>query len=89
MFSLKYSICIKYYTNICISGSCRVGNKSNTNFSHNITGLIEGDGTIYVPKPERSFNHKLNMEYVKGIKSGMNDKRTIFVFDHLENFYNF
>jgi hypothetical protein len=36
---------------------------------------------------ERSFNHKLNMDYVKGIKLGMNDKRTIFVWDHLQNFY--
>jgi hypothetical protein len=28
------------------------------------------------------------MDYVKLIKSGMNDKRTIFVWDHLKNFYN-
>jgi hypothetical protein len=28
------------------------------------------------------------MEYVKGIKSEMNGKRTIFVWDHLQNFYN-
>ncbi len=31
---------------------------------------------------------KINMDYVKLIKSGMNDKRTIFVWDHLQNFYN-
>lgn len=37
---------------------------------------------------QSSFNHKLNMNYVKQIKSGMNDKRTIFVWDHLQNFYN-
>ena len=37
---------------------------------------------------QSSFNHKLNMNYVKLIKSGMNDKRTIFVWDHLQNFYN-
>jgi hypothetical protein len=37
------------------------------------------------PKP---FNHKANMIYVKFIKSGMNDKRTLFVWDHLQNFYN-
>ena len=37
------------------------------------------------PKP---FNHKANMIYVKSIKSGMNDKRTLFVWDHLQNFYN-
>lgn len=35
-----------------------------------------------------SFNHKDNINYVKSIKSGMNDKRTIFVWDHLQNFYN-
>ena len=37
---------------------------------------------------QNSFDHKLNMGYVKLIKSGMNDKRTIFVWDHLKNFYN-
>lgn len=35
-----------------------------------------------------SVDHKLNMEYVKQIKSNMNDKRTVFVWDHLQNFYN-
>lgn len=34
------------------------------------------------------FNHKLSMDYVKQIKSNMNDKRTVFVWDHLQNFYN-
>jgi hypothetical protein len=34
------------------------------------------------------LDHKLNMEYVKHIKSNMNDKRTVFVWDHLQNFYN-
>lgn len=34
------------------------------------------------------LDHKLNMEYVKQIKSCMNDKRTVFVWDHLQNFYN-
>ena len=34
------------------------------------------------------FNHKLYMNYVKLIKSGMNDKRTVFVWDHLQKFYN-
>ena len=37
---------------------------------------------------EGSFDHKLNMDYVKQIKSKMNDNRTIFVWDHLQNFYN-
>lgn len=35
-----------------------------------------------------SFDYKLNMNYVKQIKSNMNDNRTIFVWDHLQNFYN-
>lgn len=35
-----------------------------------------------------SFNHKLNMEYVKQIKSNMNDKRTVFIWDHLQKFYS-
>ena len=35
-----------------------------------------------------SLSHKLNMDYVKHIKLGMNDNRTIFVWDHLKNFYN-
>jgi hypothetical protein len=37
---------------------------------------------------ENRLNHKTNMVYVKSIKSGMNDKRTIFVWDHLQNFYS-
>ena len=37
---------------------------------------------------EKSFNHKANLVYVKSIKSGMNDKRTLFVWDHLKFFYN-
>jgi len=35
-----------------------------------------------------SFYRKLNMDYVKEIKTKMNDNRTIFVWDHLQNFYN-
>lgn len=34
------------------------------------------------------MNHKLNMTEVKLIKSQMNDNRTVFVWDHLQNFYN-
>ena len=37
---------------------------------------------------ENRLNHKTNMVYVKSIKSGINDKRTIFVWDHLQNFYS-
>jgi hypothetical protein len=32
----------------------------NNNFSTYLTGLIEGDGTIIVPKSERSLKGKLN-----------------------------
>jgi hypothetical protein len=35
-----------------------------------------------------SFNHKHNINYVKLIKSEINNNRTIFVWDHLQNFYN-
>jgi hypothetical protein len=37
-----------------------LGNLSSLNFSHYITGLIEGDGTIIVPKTEKSAKGKLN-----------------------------
>lgn len=35
-------------------------NKFNDNFSYYLAGLIEGDGTILVPKTERSIKGKLN-----------------------------
>ena len=34
------------------------------------------------------MNHKSNLAEVKLIKSQMNDNRTVFVWDHLQNFYN-
>jgi hypothetical protein len=34
------------------------------------------------------MNHKLNMTEVKLIKSQMNENRTFFVWNHLQNFYN-
>lgn len=37
---------------------------------------------------EKPFNHKANLVNVKSIKSGMNDKRTLFTWNHLQNFYN-
>ena len=33
-------------------------------------------------------DHKFNMDNVLKIKLGMNDKRTIYIWDHLKNFYN-
>ena len=35
-------------------------NSSNTQFAHYIAGLIEGDGTIHIPKSERSTKGSLN-----------------------------
>lgn len=37
---------------------------------------------------QSTFDHKLNMNYVKLLKSQMNDNRTIFIWDHLQKFYN-
>jgi len=34
------------------------------------------------------INHKFNMAEAKLIKSQMNDSRTVFIWDHLQNFYN-
>jgi len=34
------------------------------------------------------FKHKSNIEGIISIKTGMNDRRTIFIWDHLNNFYN-
>lgn len=34
------------------------------------------------------FKHKSQIEEIISIKSGINDKRTIFTWDHLKNFYN-
>lgn len=36
---------------------------------------------------DTKLNHKLNIDKVKSIKSNMNDGRTVFVWDHLQNFY--
>lgn len=35
-------------------------NSSNMQFAHYIAGLIEGDGTIHIPKSERSTKGNLN-----------------------------
>ena len=34
------------------------------------------------------FKHKSNIEEMSSIKSGMNDRRTVFNWDHLNGFYN-
>ncbi len=48
----------------CISGGfvpiLNNPNNKESNFSYYITGLIEGDGSIHVPKTERSIKGKLN-----------------------------
>ena len=38
----------------------QIKNSTTTNFASYLTGLIEGDGTIIVPKTERSIKGKLN-----------------------------
>jgi len=35
-----------------------------------------------------NYDYKSNIENIVSIKSGMNDKRTVFIWDHLNNFYN-
>jgi hypothetical protein len=51
-----YNRCsLKHYTN-----HNYYGNNSNIQFAHYIAGLIEGDGTIYIPKSERSLKGNLN-----------------------------
>ena len=37
-----------------------MNNNFNNNFCNYLTGLIEGDGHIYVPKTERSDKNKIN-----------------------------
>lgn len=34
------------------------------------------------------FNHKLNMKNIVNIKLGINDKRKVFTWNHLNKFYN-
>ena len=34
------------------------------------------------------FNHKENIDNIIDMKSCMNDKRTVFIWDHLQKFYN-
>jgi hypothetical protein len=46
---------LRYYTN-----HTYFGNNSNPEFAHYIAGLIEGDGTIHIPKTERSSKGSLN-----------------------------
>lgn len=39
---------------------------------------------IFSKAKKKPIKHKLNMDYVKQVKSNMNDKRTAFVWDHLQ-----
>ena len=52
--SLESGHGLKHYTNHAFRSN------SSTEFAHYITGLIEGDGTIHVPKTERSVKGSLN-----------------------------
>ena len=53
---ILHKVCgLKYYTN-----NTYFGNNSNTEFDHYLAGLIEGDGSIHVPKAERSSKGKVN-----------------------------
>jgi hypothetical protein len=54
------------------------------------TKLLDYKDWVKVVKlfEQGSVDLKLNIEYVKQIKSNMNDKRTVFVWDHLQYFYN-
>jgi LAGLIDADG endonuclease len=63
-------ICYKYnlfkkYSVISPKNDNNNVNNSNEDFSFYLTGLIEGDGTIYVPKVERSIKGKLNYPSVQ------------------------
>jgi hypothetical protein len=40
-------------------------NNYNKNFACYLTGLIEGDGSIIIPKTERSLKGKLNYPSIK------------------------
>ena len=53
--SMRSSLGLRDYTNKAL-----IVNGSNTQFAYYIAGLIEGDGTIHVPKSERSNKGKLN-----------------------------
>jgi hypothetical protein len=54
---------LRHYNNYAI-----IKNNSNTQtteFAYYITGLIEGDSTIYVPKTERSVKGNINYPYIQ------------------------
>lgn len=59
MIPLKRSI-IKNSTNLLFFNKQYTTQNINNNFASYLTGLIEGDGTIIVPKTERSVKGKLN-----------------------------
>jgi hypothetical protein len=55
MQSSQTSYGLRDYTNKAL-----IVKGSNTEFAYYIAGLIEGDGTIHVPRSERSNKEKLN-----------------------------
>jgi len=54
-----------YFSSLNYSNSKNINNYNNDNFSYYLTGLIEGDGSIVVPKIERSPKGKLNYPSVQ------------------------
>lgn len=51
--------------NLCSISVISITNKNESNFSYYVTGLIEGDGSIHVPKTERSIKGKFNYPSVQ------------------------
>jgi hypothetical protein len=50
-----------YFSSLnCLNNKNGINNSKNENFSHYLTGLIEGDGSIFVPKTARSLKGRLN-----------------------------
>jgi len=61
VFCKSFYISIKNInTNSLTATKIDENNKYNSNFSYYLAGLIEGDGSIHVPKTERSLKGKIN-----------------------------
>lgn len=70
-----------------LKGNLSIENYLN-NFSLFSSKYLDYKDWIMVLDYFKLNNYKLNIENIISIKSGMNDKRTIFNWDHLNNFYN-